>query len=114
MVEKMTGFGSAAIAFDILFTEADRTYASEILPIWEGLRIAGGVQDWPSLRATINAQIINPDDAFARAMKNAPVIMATMMSDEATSRPMPKAELLCARRALTMRAVLTRRACYPV
>lgn len=91
MVEKMTGYGSAAIAFDILFTEADRTAPSEILPIWKGLRIAGGAQDWPSLRATINAQIINPDDAFARAMKNAPVIMATMMSDEATGRPMPKA-----------------------
>ncbi|MEL0151414.1 MAG: CHASE2 domain-containing protein, partial [Rhodobiaceae bacterium] len=91
MVEKMTGYGSAAIAFDILFTEADRTAPSEILPIWEGLRIGGGAQDWPSLRATINAQITNPDDAFARAMKNAPVIMATMMSDDATSRPMPKA-----------------------
>ena len=32
MVEKMTGYGSAAIAFDILFTEADRTAPSEILP----------------------------------------------------------------------------------
>jgi adenylate cyclase len=91
MVEKMTGYGSAAIAFDILFTEADRTAPSEILPIWDGLRVAEGGQDWPRLRAAINAQITNPDDAFARAMKNAPVIMATMMSDEATGRPLPKA-----------------------
>ena len=63
----------------------------------KGLRIAGGAQDWPSLRATINAQIINPDDAFARAMKNAPVMMATMMSDEATGRPDAQSRYCAAR-----------------
>ena len=91
LVEKMTGYGSAAIAFDILFTEADRTAPSEILPVWEGLRMDMQGQDWQSLRGAIEAQITNPDDAFARAMTNAPVIMATMMSDEVASLPMPKA-----------------------
>ena len=94
----MTNFGSAAIAFDIFFTDADRTAPSEILPVWEGLRMDKQVGDWQSLRSAIQAQITNPDDAFARAMANAPVIMATMMSNEATSLPMPKAGMLCARR----------------
>ena len=46
----MTGYGSAAIAFDILFTEADRTAPSEILPVWEGLRMDMQGQDWQKPR----------------------------------------------------------------
>ena len=91
LVEKMTAYGSAAIAFDVLFTEADRTAPSEILPIWEGLRVAQEGQDWQSLRTAILAQITNPDDALARAMEDAPVVMATMMNDEVASLPVPKA-----------------------
>jgi adenylate cyclase len=91
LVEKMTGYGSAAIAFDILFTEADRTAPTEILPIWEGLRLDENAADWQALRAAITAQVTSPDDAFARAMADAPVIMATMMSDEAARLPAPKA-----------------------
>ena len=51
LVVKMTDAGSAAIAFDILFTEADRTAPSEILPIWQNLRANADPQDWASLRA---------------------------------------------------------------
>ncbi|HAT08362.1 MAG TPA: hypothetical protein DCS39_03820 [Rhodobiaceae bacterium] len=91
LVEKMNNYGTAAIAFDILFTEADRTAPSEVLPVWEGLRMDTKAGDWKSLRSAIKAQITNPDDAFARAMANAPVIMATMMSNEVTSLPTPKA-----------------------
>lgn len=91
LVENMTGFGSAAIAFDVLFTEADRTAPSEILPIWQNLRRDDNAPDWQSLRAAIRAQITNPDDALARAMADAPVIMATMMSNEVSGLPSPKA-----------------------
>ena len=91
LVEKMTGYGSAAIAFDILFTEADRTAPAEILPVWENLRLDENAPEWQALRAAITAHITSPDDAFARAMADAPVIMATMMSDEAARLPMPKA-----------------------
>ena len=90
LVDKMTGYGTAAIAFDILFTEADRTAPSEILPIWQNLRTDSSVQDWEALRRTIAAQITSPDDAFARAMQNAPVVMATMMNDEVGTLPAPK------------------------
>ena len=91
LVEKMTGYGTAAIAFDILFTEADRTAPTEILPVWESLRLNENAPEWQALRAAITAQIASPDDAFARAMADAPVIMATMMSDEVARLPLPKA-----------------------
>ena len=90
LVDKMTGYGAAAIAFDILFTEADRTAPSEILPIWQNLRTDTSAQDWEALRRTIASQITSPDDAFARAMQNAPVVMATMMNDEVATLPAPK------------------------
>ena len=91
LVVKMTDYGSAAIAFDILFTEADRTAPSEILPVWQNLRTDDNAQDWDSLRAHINRLITSPDDALARAMENAPVVMATMMNDEVRTLPVPKA-----------------------
>ena len=91
LVDKMTGYGSAAIAFDILFTEADRTAPAEILPVWENLRLSENAPEWQALRAAITAQITSPDDALARAMADAPVIMATMMSDEAARLAAPKA-----------------------
>ena len=91
LVNKMTGYGSAAIAFDILFTEADRTAPAEILPVWENLRLSENAPEWQALREAITSQITSPDDALARAMADAPVIMATMMSDEATRLAAPKA-----------------------
>ena len=91
LVDKMTGYGSVAIAFDILFTEADRTAPAEILPVWENLRLSENAPEWQALRAAITAQITSPDDALARAMSDAPVIMATMMSDEAARLAAPKA-----------------------
>ncbi len=91
LVVKMTDAGSAAIAFDILFTEADRTAPSEILPVWQNLRAEADPQDWAALRADINRLITSPDDALARAMQDAPVVMATMMNDEVRTLPDPKA-----------------------
>ena len=91
LVDNMTGYGSAAIAFDILFTEADRTAPAEILPVWENLRLSENASEWQALRAAITAQITSPDDALARAIADAPVIMATMMSDEAARLAAPKA-----------------------
>ena len=91
LVDNMTGYGSAAIAFDILYTEADRTAPAEILPVWENLRLSENASEWQALRAAITAQITSPDDALARAIADAPVIMATMMSDEAARLAAPKA-----------------------
>ena len=91
LVTRMTDNGAAAIAFDILFTEADRTAPSEILPVWQSLRAKSDPEAWDTLRADINRLISSPDDAFARAMREAPVIMATMMNDEVRTLPTPKA-----------------------
>ena len=91
LVEKMTAYGSAAIAFDILFTEPDRTAPSEILPIWETLLNQADPKAWEALQATITRQITSPDDAFGQAMADAPVVMATMMNDEVSTLPSPKA-----------------------
>ena len=91
LVTKMTDGGIAAIAFDILFAEADRTAPDEILPIWQNLRRTDNRQDWERLRADIERLITSPDDALARAIENAPVIMATMMNNDVTSLPQPKA-----------------------
>ena len=91
LVNRMTDNGAAAIAFDILFTEADRTAPSEILPVWQDLRANADAKEWEALRADITRLITSPDDALARAMQNAPVIMATMMNDEVRTLPRPKA-----------------------
>ena len=91
LVNRMTDNGAAAIAFDILFTEADRTAPSEILPVWQSLRAEEDPKAWEALRSEISRLISSPDDAFARAMQNAPVIMATMMNDEVRTLPTPKA-----------------------
>lgn len=91
LVTKMTEGGIAAIAFDILFAEADRTAPDEILPVWQNLRSTDNREDWEKLRADVARLITSPDDALARAMKNAPVIMATMMNNEVNSLPNPKA-----------------------
>jgi adenylate cyclase len=91
LVDKMSAAGSAAIAFDVLFTEPDRTAPSEILPVWQTLRQGDDAQAWESLQADIQAHISNPDDALGRAMTQAPVILATMISDDVRSLPSPKA-----------------------
>mgnify|MGYP000135370944 CR=1 FL=1 len=61
LVRNMSEDGSAAIAFDVLFTEPDRTTPSEILPVWNMLRRGGDAQTWANLQADIKAQISSPD-----------------------------------------------------
>src|SRR5688572_2766879 len=34
LVERLTAMGAAAIAFDVVFAEPDRTSPAEILPLW--------------------------------------------------------------------------------
>ncbi len=91
LVRNMNDDGSAAIAFDVLFTEPDRTAPSEILPVWDTLRRGVDAQAWASLQADIEAQISSPDDALAQAIAQAPVVLATMMNDDVRSLPNPKA-----------------------
>lgn len=105
LVNRMTDNGAAAIAFDILFTEADRTAPSEILPVWQGLRADGDPKAWAALRTDINRLITSPDDAFARAMQSAPVIMATMMNDEVRTLPTPKAGIALRSQSLSDAAI---------
>ena len=91
LVDNMHAHGSAAIAFDVLFTEPDRTAPSEILPVWQTLRRHANSETWAALQADIEAQISSPDDALARAIAEAPVVLATMMNDDVRSLPDPKA-----------------------
>jgi adenylate cyclase len=91
LVTNMHDHGSAAIAFDVLFTEPDRTAPSEILPVWQTLRRSADADTWANLQADIEAQISSPDDALARAIAEAPVVLATMVNDDVRSLPDPKA-----------------------
>ena len=91
LIAKMTAYGSSAIAFDILFAEPDRTAPSQILPVWKSLRVDQNADSWEALRASITAQVTHPDDAFARAMIDAPVVMPIVMSNEVGGLPTPKA-----------------------
>lgn len=92
MVENLTNAGTAAIAFDILFAEPDRTAPSEILPVWQALlknQLAD--QAWRDLQTNVTQQISNPDAALAGSVARSPVVVATMMNDDVRTRPAPKA-----------------------
>jgi len=91
LVTRMADAGAAAITFDILFAETDRTAPNEILPIWDALQTGQNQAEWASLRDNLADIIVSPDIAFARSIEAAPVVLATMLNDEAKSLPDPKA-----------------------
>ncbi len=94
LVTRMDDYGSTAIAFDVLFAEADRTAPKQIFPIWNGLRGSSTPQKWHALKRQISEQITDPDQAFSAAIAEAPVVAATMLSHEGHGLPKVKAGIV--------------------
>jgi adenylate cyclase len=67
LVERLDGMGAAAIAFDVVFAEPDRTAPDRLLTAWQG---AGVGPDARQLLRTLP----DPDAVFAQAVAAAPVV----------------------------------------
>jgi adenylate cyclase len=85
MTERLTELGAAAIAFDIVMAEPDRSSPAQILG-----QLPKGILDEPGVRAVAErlSTLPNSDDAFARAIAAGPVILGFIGSDEEESSKM--------------------------
>lgn len=86
MVNKLGAAGAAAITFDVVFAETDRTSPHLLIPQWEkesGMRF--NVPDVP-----------NYDDLLADAVKNNPTVLGFVMTNAVTTSPTLKTGLAVA------------------
>ena len=83
LLDKLADQGAAVIAFDVIFSEPDRTSPEEMmkaLSAEEAAAIAPLIADRPTHDAT-----------FAAAIARTPTVMATVLTDRETPPPPPKA-----------------------
>lgn len=83
IADRLTELGAAAIAFDVLFAEPDRTAPATL---------AANLPDGPrydSVRAEL-ASLPDPDQEFAAALKRAPSVIAFAYSDDFVLASGPK------------------------
>ena len=85
MVKRLAKAGAAAVAFDIVFSEPDRSSPEQILQMWPAtLEIL-------SLREAV-AVLPPHDEVFSEAIAQAPVVTGFVLKHQATERaPVPKA-----------------------
>ncbi len=88
LVERLGDAGAAAIAFDVLFAEPDRTSPARLLPDWAKLA------NDPSLAELAN-RLPDHDALLAAAIADAPVVAAFQMTgdDAAPRRPAIKGSI---------------------
>lgn len=88
MVDRLTQAGAAAIGFDILFAEPDRTSPQAIRRAWA--RFNPGFD--PALPDADLAQLPDHDTLLAAAMARSPVVLGTILvGNENAARPQVKA-----------------------
>ena len=83
LLDRLTEQGAAAVAFDILFSEPDRTSPEEMLKLLspeEAEAVSAAIGERPT-----------HDALFAAAIARNPAIMATALTDRDTPPPVPKA-----------------------
>lgn len=80
LVDRLHGLGAAAIAFDVLFAEPDRTSLENVVEGWTDQRLADQV------RGLVKDQGSN-DAVFARAMAAAPVVLGTAATQSGAPSP---------------------------
>lgn len=83
LVTKLADEGAAAIAFDVFFTEPDRTSLEEVMRRLPGDRGA-------ALADVLNGALTN-DQALAKAIAGRPVVLATALTDARRDPPVQKA-----------------------
>ncbi|HKY94529.1 MAG TPA: CHASE2 domain-containing protein, partial [Kiloniellales bacterium] len=88
LVDKLNAAGAAAIAFDVIFPERDR---SSITVMMEGM--ADGAARQALELALASGALVDHDEAFAKAIAEAPVVLAMAMTTEEglPAAPQPKA-----------------------
>jgi adenylate cyclase len=83
LLAELTNQGAAVVAFDVLFSEPDRTSPEELMKLLtpeEAEAIAPVVADRPS-----------HDQMFAEVIAKTPSVMATVLTDRESAPPPPKA-----------------------
>jgi adenylate cyclase len=84
LVDRLAALGAAAIAFDVVFAEPDRTSPSRLAPIW-----AENAAD-PSI-AELAKRIPDHDSVFAESIARAPVVLGLFFNyDQPDRRPAVK------------------------
>jgi len=81
LVDRLGEAGAAAIAFDVVFPEPDRTSLGNAVA---ALRKAGGTVDLPD-----GAADLDNDRAFAEAIGRNPVVTGLVLSQESQGKPPP-------------------------
>ena len=90
LTERLTAMGAAAVAFDFIFPEPDRSSPARVLPAWAAL--AGD----PSL-IELARRLPDHDAYFADALRDAPSILGFMLTEQmAARRPAVKSSLAIA------------------
>jgi adenylate cyclase len=74
LVDRLGDLGTAVVAFDIVFSEPDRTSPSRIVPLW---RRSAGSFDLDALLA----RLPDHDREFARVMGEVPTVLAMQLTD---------------------------------
>jgi adenylate cyclase len=84
LVERLTEMGAAAIAFDVVFAEPDRTAASEIIRQLDEI-------EWPDRDKLqpILESLPDNDEVFARAIGTGPVVLGFFSLDPSTNSLLP-------------------------
>ena len=84
LVEKLTAAGAAAIAFDVIFPEPDRSSVTVLMQ---------GMADGPARQALelalASGALVDHDQAFGQAIAAGPVVLAVAMSRAANASPPP-------------------------
>jgi adenylate cyclase len=82
LIERLGAMGAAAIGFDVVFAEPDRTSPAQVLPLWRG---AGG----DPLMARLVERLPDHDAGLAKAMAAAPTVLGMILTARSTEQKPP-------------------------
>ncbi len=79
LLDRLGDLGAAAVAFDVLFAEPDRTSPSRIVPLWT--RAAGDID-----LVALAARLPDHDRVLARVAAEVPTVLAMQLTDGSGAR----------------------------
>jgi adenylate cyclase len=82
LVNRLGELGVAAVAFDAIFSEPDRTSPKNVLPIWT--QLSRGV-----LPPNLVDELPDHDAMLAQAVVKTPTVLGIVLTDESRARPEP-------------------------
>jgi CHASE2 domain-containing sensor protein len=98
LVQRLHQLGAAAIAFDMLFAEPDRSFSPfNFMSQLNALTDASNDPDTPIVKSWLArqpvAQVPDPDKVFAAAVQQSPVALGFFAGGGMSERPPPKADV---------------------